>query len=232
MKRLLGILLAGGLWTGCGADSALDLLININILVVTNDPDDFAIAGVATNISGSESYLWDCSTGQANLSIGATLMNGWVRLQAWDDNGKLVHDNRYEASLTGGVTAFTKSGGAPGIWTLKFTFREAFWTGALTVKADTLNDPDAVDIGGTGALDVTWIFEPGWDANPVNVTVGGMSGGSIRIRLWDGDGHLVYDDVFFGIAGGTATPSGAAGVWMVQLDFNDCLSAGAVTLAQ
>ena len=231
MKRLLGMLLAGGLCAGCGPDSA-GLLINLDILVVTNTDNDFTIAGVSTGINGTRSYSWKCDEGQANITIGATLTAGYIRLQAWDAGGTLVHDNRYEATLLGAVKAFTKSGGTPGIWTLKWTFHNAMWSGGLTVKADTFNDPDAIDIGGTGALDVSWIFQPYWDANPVNINVGGLSGDYIRIRLWDGTGALVYDDYFFGGGGGPATPSGAAGVWTVQIDFNSVVSAGAVTLSQ
>jgi hypothetical protein len=225
MKRLLGILLAGGLASGCGGDGGVDLLIDLNILAVTNTPDDFVIAGVATSISGTRTYDWNCSSGQANLVIGATLTNGSVRLEVWDDDHHLVHDNRYEAALIGGVTAFTKSGGAPGTWRLRFTFHDALWSGALTVSTDTLDDPDAIDIGGTGALDVSWIFEPGWGAAPVNVTIGGLSGGWVRVRLWDGNGDLVYTRTVAGASGVTDTPSGAAGVWLVQIDFDHAISA-------
>ena len=106
------------------------------------------------------------------------------------------------------------------------------FTGALTVQADTLDDPDSITVAGATSLDVTWVFEPGWTANPVNVDIAGMSSGTVRVRLWDGNNTLVYDNTFFGIGGGTATPTGAAGVWRVQLDFNSCISLGAVTLDQ
>ena len=231
MKRILGILLAGALCAGCDG-SSLGLLINVDILVVTPTDDNFAIAGVSTGISGTKTYLWKCSKDQANVTIGSTLTAGWIRLEAWDDNGMLVHDNRYESALLGAVTSFTAADGKAGNWTLKFTFHNAMFSGALTVKADTLDDPDSITVAGATSLDVTWIFEPGWDTNPVNVDVAGMSSGTVRVRLWDGNGTLVLDDTFIGIGGGTVSPSGAAGVWRVQIDFNSCISLGAVTLGQ
>lgn len=231
-KRLLGMILAGGLWTGCGPDSALDLLFLVDILVATNNPDDFAIAGVSTSYSGTRTYHWSCSKGQANLTVGGEVLNGSIRVEAFDGAGNLVHDNRYEAHIIGGIDVVTKSGGAPGSWTLRFTFDDALFTGAITLRADTLNEPDRIDIGGIGALDVSWIFEPGWDTDPVDISIGGMSGGSVRVRVWDGAGALVYDQTSAGVSTVTGNPSGAAGVWLVQIDFNSAVSVGAVTLSQ
>jgi hypothetical protein len=233
MKRILGAILAAGLWTGCGVDGpGGGLVFNVDLIVATNTPDSFSIAGVSTSFSGARTYSWSCSQGQANLSIGSTLTAGSIRLEAFDGTGALVHDNTYEAVLIGGVTAFTKAGASAGTWTLKFTFSNALWTGALTVTADTSNLPDQVSVGGTGALDVSWIYQPGWSASPVNVSVGGMSGGSVRIRLWDGGNTLVFDQTVLGVSSYTATPSGAAGVWTVQIDYNSAIGVGAVTLGQ
>jgi hypothetical protein len=106
------------------------------------------------------------------------------------------------------------------------------WTGALTVHADTFDDPDQISIGGTGALDSSWIFEPGWDTTPVNVSIGGVSGGSIRVRVWDGNGTSVLDQTVTTVGTFTAGPTGAAGLWMVQIDYNSAVGAGAVTLSQ
>jgi hypothetical protein len=231
MKRLSGLILAAGLCAGCDPTGG-GVLINIDLLVVNPADDNFTITGVGTSINGSRTYAWNCSKAQANITMGSTLTVGWVRLQAWDDNGLLVHDNRYEAALIGAVTSFTAADGQAGSWTLKFTFHNAMFTGALTVQADTLDDPDEITVAGATSLDVTWIFEPGWDANPVNIDIAGMSSGTVRVRLWDGTGALAYDNTFFGIGGGTATPTGAAGVWRVQLDFNSCISLGAVSLGQ
>jgi len=231
MRHLSGILLAAGLAAGCGADS-VGLFINIDLLVVDNVDDNFVITGVSTGISGTRTCSWNCSTGQANVTLGSTLTTGWIRLQAWDADGLLVHDNTYEAALIGAVTSFTAADGKAGDWTLKFTFHNAMFTGALTVKADTLDDPDAITVAGASWLNVTWIFEPGWTSNAVNIDVAGMSSGSVHVSLWDGNGTLVFDGTFFGIGGGTATPSGAAGIWRVQIEFDSCVSLGAVTLGQ
>ncbi len=231
MYRTLGAILILGLAAGCG-DSGTNLLFDLDLVVVTNNPDDFSIAGVTTSLTTTRTYSWSSSKGQANLSIGSTLTSGSIRLEVWDKNGTLVHDNTYEAALIGGVTAFTMSGGVSGTWTLRFTFDHALFTGALTVKADTLDDPDEVSVGGTGDLDCSWIFRPGWDATPVGVSIGGVAGGSIRVRLWDGGNTLVLDQTVSGAASFTANPSGVAGVWTAQIDYTSAIGAGAVTLSQ
>src|SRR5204863_6218661 len=169
---------------------------------------------------------------QANISVGSTLTNGSVRLEVWDGANSLVHDNTYESVLIGGVDTFTKSGGVPGTWTLRFTFHNALFTGAFTVHADTLDDADSLSIGGTGSLDVSWIYQPGWGATPVHVSAGGMSAGSVRVRLWDGNGTLVLDQTVSTVSAFTTDVSGAAGVWTVQIDFFSAAVAGAVTLSQ
>jgi hypothetical protein len=232
MKRLLGALLAGTLWTGCGGDSGSTLLFDVDLVVATNTPDSFSIAGVSTSLTATRTYSWSCSKGQANISVGSTLTYGSIRLEVWDDANHLVHDNTYEAVLIGGVDVFTKSGGKAGLWTLRFTFHDALFSGALTVHADTLDEPDAISIGGTGSLDVTWIYQPGWDANPVHVSAGGMSAGTVRVRLWDGGGTLVLDQTVSTVSAFTTDVSGGAGVWTVQLDFSAAAVAGAVSLSQ
>jgi hypothetical protein len=233
MKRLLGALLTASLWTGCGTDGrGTTLLFDIDLVVATNTPDSFSIAGVSTSLSATRTYSWSCTKGQANISIGSTLTHGYVRLEVWDAANSLVHDNTYEAVLIGGVDTFTRSGGTPGTWSLRFTFHDALFTGALTVHADTLDEADAISIGGTGSLDVSWIFQPGWDASPVHVSAGGMSAGWVRVRLWDGNGSLVLDQTVSTVSAYTTDVSGAAGVWTVQLDFSAAAVAGAVSLSQ
>jgi len=233
MKWMLSALLAALFGTGCVSDGGTtDILLGVDLVVATNNPDSFTIAGMSTSFSGSRSYSWSCSKGQANLSIGTTLTHGSIRLEAFDSTGTLVHDNTYEATLIGGVDAVTRSGAAAGTWTLTFTFDHALWTGALTVTADTLNDADRISIGGTGALDVSWIYQPGWDTNPVHVSIGGMSSGSVRVRLWDGTGVLVFDQTATGVSALNLDATGAAGVWTVQLDFDHAVSVGGITLSQ
>jgi hypothetical protein len=205
---------------------------DIDLLVATNNPDSFSIAGVSTSFSGTRSFSWSCSKGQANFSLGSTLTHGSIRLEAFDSTGALVHDNTYEATLIGGVDAVTRSGAASGTWTLRFTFDHALWTGALTVTADTLDEADLISVGGTGALDVSWIYQPGWTASPVHVSIGGMSSGSVRLRLWDSTGALVLDQTATGISAISADATGAAGVWTVQIDFDHAVSAGGVSLSQ
>jgi len=231
MTRLLGMILAGGLCAGCGGNG-VGLLFNLDILVVTNVKNTFEIAGVATSINGTRTYSWNTDKGQANLTIGSTLLNGSIRLEAFDENGTLVHDNTYKSGLIGAVSAFTKADGVAGTWSLRFTFNNAFFDGALVLKADEFDDPDAFSVGGTAALKVSWIYEPHWNTNQVHIDVGGMSSGKIRIRLWDGLGTLVHDVEYFGISGISDTATGSDGIWMVQIDFIDAVGAGAVTLGQ
>lgn len=231
MKHALGAILACFLVAGCGSGGT-DLLFALDLVVATNTPDSFSIAGVSTSLDGTRTYSWSSSKGQANLSIGSTLVAGSIRLKVYDGNNALVHDNTYEAALAGGVTAMTKSGGAAGTWTLQFIFSNAFWTGALTVHADTLDDADEISIGGTGSLDTSWIFEPGWNANPVNVSIGGVSGGSVHVLILDGGGATILDTVVTGVTAFSGPVSGVAGVWLVQIDYNSAVSAGAVTLSQ
>src|SRR5262249_33677019 len=113
MKWILTGILALGFGAGCGASSdGTGIIFNIDLIVATNTPDAFSIAGISTSFSGTRTYSWSNSKGQANISIGSTLTNGSIRLEAWDGSGTLVHDNTYEAVLIGGVTVFTKSGGS------------------------------------------------------------------------------------------------------------------------
>ena len=235
MKRFLGAILAAGLWTGCGVDGpggSVD--INLDLIVATNNPNSFSIAGLSTSFTGTRTYSWPCDAPQANLTVGSLLTSGSVRLEVFDNNGASVHDNTYEATLVGAVNTITKAGGAKGTWMLRFTFTKTLFDGAITLTADTSNLPDQISIGGTGALDVSWIFQPGWTAGPVNVSVGGMSSGSVRIRLWDGNGTAVFDQTVSGVSGYTPSPapSGAAGVWTVQIDYTSAVGVGSVTLSQ
>jgi hypothetical protein len=229
-KSILGALFAA-LAGGCG-DTGTDLLFDLDLVVVTNNADDFSIAGVSTALTTTRTYSWSCSTGQANLSIGSTLSNGSIRLEVHDNAGNLVHDNTYCAVLIGGITAFTKSGGAAGTWTLKFTFDHALFTGAITVKADTLSNADGISVGGTGALDGVLIFEPGWNTTALNVSIGGVSSGNIHVTITDGAGFEVFNQTNGAVTALNANPSGAAGVWLVQIDFDHTVGAGAVTISQ
>jgi hypothetical protein len=232
MKRLLAILLVAGLGPSCGPGSG-GSFISFNLVVPINLPDTFTLTGVATDVSGSATYLWDCSANQANITLGTAFTNGTIRLQVWDGNGMLVHDNKYEATLAGGLTAFTAANGASGLWTLKFTFRNAMWAGDIVLTADTTPNPDAITIGGTGSQDSVLKYEPGWTANDVKITVAGMTSGIVAITMWDGNGTKVYEDIFFGIAGMNDTVSGgAAGTWLVRIEFDSCLNVGAITISQ
>jgi hypothetical protein len=233
LKRWIGTFLGAALWTGCGSGGAgSSSFVNVDLVVATNAPDSFSIAGVSSSLNATRTYKWSCSKGQANLSIGSELLSGWIRIEVLDGAGTLVHDNTYDSVLIGAVTAFTRSGGASGFWTLTFTFHDALFTGALTLSADTADAADTISVGGTGSLDSSWVFQPGWDGNPVHVSAGGMSAGSVRVRIWDGSATLVLDQTVSTVSAYTTDVTGTAGIWTVQLDFSAAAVAGGVSLSQ
>jgi hypothetical protein len=192
--------------------------------------------GANYNVNAGDSvYTFSTATGEMFINgVGQGVPTADIVFRTvWDGNGMLVHDNKYEATLAGGLTAFTAADGTSGLWTLKFTFRNAMWAGDIVLTADTTPDPDAITIGGTGSQDSVLKYEPGWTANDVNITVAGMTSGIITITMWDGNGTKVYEDIFFGIAGMNDTVSGgAAGTWLVRIEFESCLNVGAITISQ
>src|SRR4029078_2737761 len=101
--------------------------------------------------------------------------------------------------------------------TPELTAQHGMCTASLTPTAEKTPDPDVIDIGGTGSLDTSWTFNPGWTAADVNVTVGGMTDGIVHLRLWDGSGDKVLDEFFCGVAGSTVKANGAAGHWTAQI---------------
>ncbi len=232
LKRLVGAAVAAALWAGCGPAVSHAPYVPLDLLVVSSAPDSFSVAGVRFAVSDTRTYAWSCSRPQADLSIGSILSQGSVRLEVFDGAGALVHDNTYSATLLGDVTAVTRSGGTPGAWTLRFTFHSAQFSGAIELTAHPQNQPNRIDVGGTDALDASWIFQPGWGAGPVHVDAGGVSAGSFRIRLWDGAQKLVLDQTVSGVGDFTKDVTGFAGVWTVQLDFFNAAELGDITLTQ
>lgn len=236
MKRLsILLLVAAGCGGGGGGDDLFDALPGVDpILIVVNEPDDFSLVGTGS-ISGTEFYDWPCSTPQANLTFAGGMTSGSIRLEVWDDAGVLVHDNVYPGTFAGGIDAVTAPGATPGLWTLRFTFSDALWSGAIELAADEFGDPDEIVVGGGYAFSATWFYQVGWGAGPAQVDVGsGLSAGSFRIRMWDGAGALVYDRTFWvgNPAVSEPTAAGVGGAWTVRIDFTSTANGGGIVLSQ
>lgn len=201
------------------------------LVVVAADSFDMVPIGPIQN--GTFEYDWPCGAGQANLTIGG-FSGGSIRIVCVDDGGAVVHDNAYAGGFAGGITAMTAPDGAPGLWSLAFTFQNVVMVGAIDISADLYDDPDVITIAGSYALDTSYEYEAGWPAGPAHVVIGSaISAGVVRIRIWDGLGDLVMDRtnfaIFIGAFNGDSN-SGAAGTWRIRIDIDAVATAGAITI--
>jgi len=79
-------------------------------------------------------------------------------------------------------------------------------------------------------------FEYGWPCSrpQANLTIAGITGGSIRIEIEDDDGATVHDNVYDGGLVGAiqamTAPDGAPGGWRVRFTFVNVLSIGAIDI--
>jgi hypothetical protein len=231
VKRVAQVALL--LLAACGPDADGD---GGAVLTVVNTPDSFSLSGAGGAHDGVKTWGWSCGDDQAEIVMAEAISSGTIRLEVFDASGALVHDNTFPALQSGSVTAFTAPGGAPGVWTVRFTFVNATWAGAIVLRADGMNEPDAITVAGSYSMSATWIWNPGWAAGPAQVTIAsGLSSGTIRVRAWDGAGLLVYDQTFaapMSAAVADATAPGAAGTWTVRLDVTNAVNGGAVVLKQ
>jgi hypothetical protein len=223
---------------GCGSSST-PFVPQVASVVVVNTADTFTVTLVGFGYSGTVDRMWSCSAAQAKLTLGSSMVGGSVHIVIQDNGGGTVYDNVHSNTM-GGLTVQTKPGGAPGTWHVVMSFSGATWTGAVVLDADTLPAPDAVSIGsGIGGSD-TYIFHGGWNATggtPIQVTVAtGITGGSVRIRLWDPATPTTSPAPFDQTVNvGTPTlngsiTTGGAGTWTVQIDFSSCVLGGAISI--
>ena len=234
--RFLAAALVALTLAACGPGDSTGTTIEIPGIspLVVNAPDSFSMVPIGPIFSGTRDYDWSCSAGQANLTI-AGITGGSVRIRIEDAHGAIVHDNLYDGGLMGAITAVTSPDGAPGIWTLTFTFVNVLAVGAIEIEADTFHDPDEIVVAGAYSLHISFTYEVGWPAGPADVTIASaISAGVVRVRLWDGDGVLVMDKtnlaIFIGAFDGSSHP-GAEGTWRIQLDVSAVATAGAITLS-
>lgn len=240
MRRVVAVLLAAALLPACMPNDAADILLGINLLIPVNGTNHFSISGVSTSVDGQRTYSWVTTKGQANLSLGSILAAGSIRLEVFDQNGTLVHDNTYKAFHDGALTAFTDAGGVAGTWTLRFTFNNAGWSGSLSVDADLSDNLDAVDIAGLSSFSTTLTYRAGWAAATAGkVSVGGVGGGSVRVRVWDPSLNPAVDGALYDVTVNSGVgvsndpiPAAGAGTWTIVIDYSSASGAGAVTISQ
>lgn len=79
-------------------------------------------------------------------------------------------------------------------------------------------------------------FEYDWPCTEpqANLTIAGITGGSIRIEIEDDDGVTVHDNVYngglVGAISAMTSPNGAPGDWRVRFTFTNVLSVGAIDI--
>ena len=71
-------------------------------------------------------------------------------------------------------------------------------------------------------------------APQVNINVGGITEGSVRLVIRDDDGAIVHDNVYFGGLAGVisamSAPGGIPGIWRLEFEFTDFSSTGTIDL--
>ncbi|HTF56662.1 MAG TPA: hypothetical protein VK661_05440 [Planctomycetota bacterium] len=235
-RAILAIGLAiplAGCWTGDGALPGAQIVFPGLPPLAVNSPNTFTMVPMGPILNGTYAYTWSCGVGQANLTI-AGITGGSIRIEIEDGAGAIVHDNRYDGGLMGAISAMTSPDGASGDWRLRFTFENVASVGAIAIDADLYDDPDDITIAGAYALESTYFYEAGWPAGPAQVTLASaISLGTVRIRMWDGNGALVMDRTNFAIFIGAFngdSDSGAAGTWRIRIDVDAVATAGAITI--
>lgn len=221
---------------GGGPGGAVGDSAEVAVLDVDTPPDRFELDASFAGYTGSASYAWTCGAGQAHITVSGGISSGSFRLEVFDAAGAAQFDCTFPAVTGDEIRTITKPGGLAGGWTLKFTFNDITWGGEIVLDADTTGAPDEIHVEGGFILSATWQFRPGWLAGPATVEFeGGLSSGSIRIRVWDGAAVLRYDRTFSGAMGGSVseqTASGAAGVWWVRLEFSNATAGGSISVTQ
>ena len=201
--------------------------------LVFNAPDAFTVLPVGPVRNGSYSYTWLCSANQANLTV-AGVAGGRVRIEIFDESGERVHDNTYEGSLGGALSAMTSPHGQGGLWTLEFTYSDVTSVGSIDIQADLVNEPDHILLAGAYDLQSSFVYQAAWEAGSGKVHIASaITCGTVHVRMWDGNGDLVLSctdaGTYVGLADGESK-QGAAGIWTIRIDVGAVATAGAITI--
>jgi len=193
----------------------------------------FSLAESKLEHTSTDVYGWSCKSPQAELSIEGSLSEGTFRLEILDGAGSVVHDNTYSASFQFSLASRTRPAGVPGLWTLRFTFSNATWSGSIELEEDSGNDD--IEIDGSYDFSGALQFQVGGASGHGTVEVASShSQGGLRIRVWDGQGVLRYDRTISGPSNtliDETTQWGSAGVWNVRLDFLSAVGGSSILLS-
>jgi hypothetical protein len=233
--------LAGSQMGGCGSTGGG---VFVSYVVVVNTTDSFTATLVGFDVDSTIDRTWVCTEPQANLTIASSFFSGSVHIVVEDDNGDVVYNNVHEGSV-GAVTVQTKPGGVPGTWRVFMDFDDAAWSGAIVLEADDPPTQDEISIGTGVGGDCILLLHASWDASSADIhlsVAGGLSGGSVTIRLWDPDDDFMapapYEvtlnagaSTFTDDLTSTTTGTAPAGTWQIQIILNDAALGGAITLS-
>jgi len=98
-----------------------------------------------------------------------------------------------------------------------------------------VNTPDTFTMVPMGPI-LNGTYEYAWacGAGQANLTIAGITGGSIRIEIEDDAGAVVHDNVYdgglMGAISAMTSPDGASGQWRLRFTFQDVASVGAVAI--
>lgn len=208
----------------------------ISQVIVVNTGDTFTVTLVGIGYSGTVDQNWACSTPQANVTLGTSMLGGSVHIVVRDNANTVVYDNSHSGSM-GAINVQTMPGGVAGTWRVTMTFSGCSWAGAIVIDADTLPQPDAIAIGSGISTSDSNLYQAGWDATvtPVHVSVAtGLNSGSIRIRIWNPaapPGTPTYDVTVTSASPAVSVDvAGGPGTWTVQIDFNGAALGGAISI--
>ena len=229
---VLGLALAG-----CGPDGGSSGGIPFGSAgadpMVFNAPDAFMVMPLGNVRNGSYSYPWPCSSGQANLTVSG-VTGGRLRIRILDNDGVPVHDNTFEGSLGGALSAMTAPHGKSGLWTIECIYVDVTSVGSIDIQADLVGAPDDIELSGAYALQSSFVYQAEWAEGNGKVDLGSaISCGTVQVRMWDGHGNLVLsctnDGTYVGLADGESE-IGAAGTWTIRVDVGATATAGAISI--
>ncbi|HEU4334171.1 MAG TPA: hypothetical protein VFT32_06705 [Candidatus Eisenbacteria bacterium] len=203
--------------------------------LVFNAPDTFTVLPLGAVRNGFYSYPWLCSADQANLTV-AGVTGGSVRIRILDVNSTTVHDNTFEGSLGGSLSAMTSPDGKSGLWTIEFTYDDITSVAVIDIQADLLGEPDHIELAGAYDLQSSFVYRVQWAAGGAKVTLASaISDGTVQVRMWDGNGNLVLSctdlGTYVGLSEGEST-HGTAGIWTVRIDVGAVATSGSITIHQ